>query len=197
MSHTISYRRFVSEMARISANAHKGKPPALYNLHKLRASPFEPVSAKLLAAKEALDTNFVRVKSELYDETKQHSLAVSKVLQSDDTWKQLIATSTPPASDAAPESKQSFLTDIPLPKIILRHVTNPSEALETGMALGKITGFRIQVKGRRGTRSVTNLVHYGSLGAGDIHNAYTDFGRSLFITKRGVTGVKVWVGYAK
>lgn len=88
------------------------------------------------------------------------------------------------------------MTEIPLPKAILRAIANPSLPLLHGSAVGKIVGFKIQTKGRKGSRSVTSAVSYGRLGAGDSARSPLDYGKSYFVGKKGSTGVKVWVGYA-
>jgi hypothetical protein len=87
---------------------------------------------------------------------------------------------------------------IPLPRNIQRHCLSPIASLENESSMGKIVGFRIEVKGRVGSRSMRRAVNYGSLDVGKIGpmtGTYVDFGRSNYVTKRGVTGVKVWIAY--
>ncbi len=73
----------------------------------------------------------------------------------------------------------------------------PSFNLGEGSGLNKITGFRIQVTGRRGTRSSKQIFSYGKLDTGSPGSSYVDFARSQYVLKKGVTGVKVWVGYSQ
>jgi hypothetical protein len=89
-----------------------------------------------------------------------------------------------------------YCQDIPLPNAIKRHIENPNLSLLQGSALGKITGFRIEAKGRKGSRSQTQVVHYGKLGRGDIAKSCVDFGKSFYVHKKGVTGIKVTIGYS-
>ena len=78
---------------------------------------------------------------------------------------------------------------IPLPNVIKRHILQPSQ--------GKVVGFRIEVKGRTGSRSARRCLAYGSLASGKVgmFGSFVDFGKSSYVTKRGVSGVKVWVQY--
>ncbi|KAI8821029.1 uncharacterized protein EV422DRAFT_506249 [Fimicolochytrium jonesii] len=90
-----------------------------------------------------------------------------------------------------------YLTDIPLPAVLTRHIHMPSPTLQNGNAVGKITGFRIEVTGRRGNRSATQRYGYGRLGSGSVADSYVDFAKSLLVNKKGSTGVKVWIGYGR
>jgi hypothetical protein len=62
-----------------------------------------------------------------------------------------------------------------------------------------IIGFRIEVKGRTGSRSMRRSIHYGSLNISKIgvNGYHVDFARHNYTTKRGATGVKVWIAYQK
>jgi ribosomal protein S3 len=94
-------------------------------------------------------------------------------------------------------TKENFVQDIPLPRCLVRHITNPSYCLSNATSLGKITGYRIEVTGRRGTRSSKQTVSHGKIDNPDIGASYADFARSWYVHKKGVSGVKVWVGYSK
>ncbi|KAI9096574.1 hypothetical protein DFS34DRAFT_650667 [Phlyctochytrium arcticum] len=102
------------------------------------------------------------------------------------------------AASGIPSTPQTtpFRMDIPLPSVLTRHIHLPSPTLSSASALGKITGFRMEITGRRGSRSSTQRFAYGRLGTTDM-NSYVDFGKSYFVHKKGVTGVKVWVGYGR
>ena len=89
-----------------------------------------------------------------------------------------------------------YFENIPIPKTLHRHCVNPSRNWMNQTAAGKITGLKIQAKGRRGSRSRTFTVGHGSLRAGDIANSPLDFAKSDFVTKMGATGIKVSVGYS-
>ncbi|KAJ3319317.1 hypothetical protein HDV06_006425 [Boothiomyces sp. JEL0866] len=89
---------------------------------------------------------------------------------------------------------------IPVPNVIKRHVFQPLKYMENETSIGRIQGFCIQVKGRNGARSMKREYRYGSIDAGNVAKlggTMVDFGKSSFTTKRGVTGVKVWVAYGK
>jgi hypothetical protein len=94
------------------------------------------------------------------------------------------------------KSNSDFLEDIPLPRSVIRHLETPNPCLLEGNALGKITGFRIEVKGRKGSRSVRQLVSYGKIGSSDISKTCVDFAKSYFVQKKGASGVKVTIGYS-
>ena len=87
-----------------------------------------------------------------------------------------------------------FVSDIPLPRCLSRHVDILSPTLSTASP-NKISGFMIQVKGRRGTRSSKQVLLHGKLNLGERDSEFADFARSYYVHKKGVTGVKVWVGY--
>ena len=89
-----------------------------------------------------------------------------------------------------------YIENVPLPRVIQRHIMQPIQQLTNASALGKITGFRLQVSGRKTTRTQSETVRYGRLATGQQGQSYVDFGRSSYVTRRGVTGVKVWISYA-
>ena len=87
---------------------------------------------------------------------------------------------------------------IPLPSVLTRHCVTPVSSLMGESALGKVIGFRIEVKGRVGSRSMRRAVNYGVLDSGKIGpltGTMVDFGKSSYVTKRGESGVKVWIAY--
>lgn len=86
--------------------------------------------------------------------------------------------------------------NIPLPKILQRHCAEPNTNMMEQSPFGKITGIKMQAKGRRGSRSMAFTVGHGRLGAGDYANAKVDFGMSDFVGKMGSTGIKVTIGYS-
>ncbi len=100
------------------------------------------------------------------------------------------------ANTADADPKAEFLSTVPMPNCLARHTVHPSPCLSQETGLNKITGFRIQVTGRRGTRSAKQILSYGKLDTGSTGSSYVDFARSHFVHKKGVTGVKVWVGYS-
>ena len=105
---------------------------------------------------------------------------------------------TPPTPTLFPPKPFSLNNKIPLPTVLTRHLVKPQQNLETMTNQGKVLGFRIEVKGRRGTRSSRQVVLYGKLNMGltnGINGSKVDFGRSVFITKRGSNGVKVYIQY--
>ncbi|KAJ3270826.1 hypothetical protein HDV01_007375 [Terramyces sp. JEL0728] len=117
---------------------------------------------------------------------------------------------TSPVQTSAPQNPFNLLNKtkseafqyqgIPIPDAIKRHVLQPMKYLENETSIGRIQGFCIQVKGRNGARSMKREYRYGSIDAGNIAKlggTMVDFGKSSFTTKRGVTGVKVWVAYGK
>ena len=89
------------------------------------------------------------------------------------------------------------------PNVIKRHLLKGQigfkSALSSDIDGPRITGFRIQIKGRNGSRSARKVVSYGSISngrSGSITGSMVDYGYSHFVhPKRGVTGVKVWIGY--
>ena len=87
---------------------------------------------------------------------------------------------------------------IPIPSVLHRHLLTPISPLVQETAIGKVVGFRIEVKGRVGSRSMRRSVNYGVLDSGKIGpltGTLVDFGKSSFVTKRGESGVKVWIAY--
>ncbi|TPX44212.1 hypothetical protein SeMB42_g04413 [Synchytrium endobioticum] len=99
-----------------------------------------------------------------------------------------------PLEDTTPTTQ--YIQNVPLPRVIQRHIMKPVQQLANVSALGKIVGFRIQVSGRKTTRTATDTVRYGRLATGQQGQSHVDFGRSSYVTRRGVTGVKVWISYA-
>ncbi|KAI8901849.1 hypothetical protein BC833DRAFT_617219 [Globomyces pollinis-pini] len=92
----------------------------------------------------------------------------------------------------------STANGIPVPNVLKRHIENPTVSLLTETSLGKISGFRYEIKGRTGSRSSRKSYRYGSLNCSNTSRftgSMVDFGRSSFVTKRGSTGVKVWIAY--
>ncbi|KAI8928257.1 hypothetical protein BC831DRAFT_497484 [Entophlyctis helioformis] len=163
-----TYRSFLAALSKV---ALKGPaPPKLLNYHTRVLSPFHtaPVSASdpFLA--------FNRAKTDKYS-ARLHAAASS------------------PEAAASP-----FLSDIPVPTVLVRHMLQPVPALAQGSSLGKIIGFRIESKGRRGTRTSRQVVDYGRMDTGMVgalDGVFVDFGRSVYVNKKGATGVKVWVTY--
>ncbi|TPX33035.1 hypothetical protein SmJEL517_g03972 [Synchytrium microbalum] len=90
----------------------------------------------------------------------------------------------------------AYVEDIPLPRVLQRHIMKPNQQLTSASPLGKVVGYRIQVSGRKTTRTVTDTVRYGRLSTGQQGTSYVDFGKTSYVTRRGVTGVKVWIAYA-
>ncbi len=86
--------------------------------------------------------------------------------------------------------------NIPIPNVLKRHCENPNLNMMSESPIGKITGLRMQAKGRRGSRSMTFTVGHGRLGYGDLQKSNVDFGMSDFVGKMGSTGVKVTIGYS-
>ena len=91
------------------------------------------------------------------------------------------------------------------PNVIKRHLVKDQVGFKSALSndastsVPRITGFRIQIKGRNGSRSSRKVVSYGSIAngkSGSITGSMVDYGSSHFVhPKRGVTGVKVWIGY--
>ncbi|KXS19589.1 hypothetical protein M427DRAFT_132078 [Gonapodya prolifera JEL478] len=91
--------------------------------------------------------------------------------------------------------RQSLDTNVPLPRVLRRHLLNPSLAMQ---GEGKITGFRVELSGRRGLRSARSRVAYGRLGTNSYGTTHVDFGRAYYVSRRaGTMGVRVWVGYER
>ncbi|TPX66251.1 hypothetical protein SpCBS45565_g04587 [Spizellomyces sp. 'palustris'] len=168
------YKEVMHEFAKVSAHAPKGRAPKLYNYHRYLKGPFQDPSS-----------------------TQLHHIPLANK-SAEYATSGLPPTSTSVEGDQQPqELQQKFRTDIPLPNIITRHIHLPSPTLDAKSAIGKITGFRIEVTGRRGTRSSTQRFAYGKLGTGNVGGAYVDFARSLYVHKKGATGIKVWIGYGR
>ncbi|KAJ3186659.1 hypothetical protein HDU85_007479 [Gaertneriomyces sp. JEL0708] len=168
MSH--AYRELIRELGKVTAWAPRGKAPKLFNYHKYVATPYTTVQESSF---ESIKQIPLRAKSEQY------------------------AASGRLAANPEELEQSTILRDIPLPAVLMKHIHQPSPTLSQGKSLGKITGFRIEVTGRRGTRSSTQRLAYGRLGTGDIGGSTVDFARSLYVHKKGVTGVKVWIGYGR
>jgi hypothetical protein len=87
----------------------------------------------------------------------------------------------------------------PIPTVIQRHLLVPQQPLINETSLGRIQGFRIEIKGRNGSRSSRKVLSYGKLNTGrldPITGSMVDYGCSAYTNpKRGVVGVKVWVSY--
>ncbi|KAJ1547638.1 hypothetical protein HK405_005313 [Cladochytrium tenue] len=91
------------------------------------------------------------------------------------------------------------LSDIPLPTVLLRHAREPSrihlaQGSGSGGAAGRVTGFRIEINGRRGTRAARQVLQHGRLATNNSSESYVDYGSAAFYGKKGATGVRVWVG---
>jgi hypothetical protein len=98
------------------------------------------------------------------------------------------------------EKYNSVLKGIPIPKVITRHILQPIKNLETETGLGKVVGFKIEAKGRTGSRSMKRGLSYGMLDGGmisSVNGSLVDYAQSAYTTKRGATGVKVWVQYGR
>jgi hypothetical protein len=174
----------------------QGKVPKGLNEHLFLTSPFQrlpsqrtggrPLGSESLEELRALP---IKAKSEAY-------LASG--------WKGSVAPAAAAAAATSPSADKGdaapprpLLTDIPLPLVIRRHLRSPSTTLAKEVAAGKIAGYRIEVNGRRGSRSVKSVVSYGRLASKDLVGSGVDFARSHFVTKRGSTGVKVWIAYGQ
>ena len=81
-------------------------------------------------------------------------------------------------------------TPLVLPNVLQQHALSPSKL--------KVQGIRIQIKGRRGPRSVKQVLQYGVLSFSK-HSGVTtgkvDYGQSVYVGKNGSTGVKVYISY--
>ncbi|KAJ3099457.1 hypothetical protein HDU97_003032 [Phlyctochytrium planicorne] len=261
MKRNEQYIQFVTEMAKLSVNVPRIKPPKLLNYHQYIRSPF-PDTRPGAADRHAIAMADIKRRTDFYYATTQSvkprdldeldwneegeeseiklpealgdggglasasraqkegdiNFAVAEILKHQD----LNASASKTAPDASvaprdlnpaaatqnsPKSSQkdadtekpelATVTDIPLPRVIMRHVLSPSHLLATNSPIGKITGFRIEVNGRRGTRAARQVVHYGKLATKDSHNALVDYGRSSFFNKKGSTGVRIWIGYGR
>jgi hypothetical protein len=147
----------------------QGKAPRNLNAHMLVESPFQRTWPQPESA-EYLQQLPLQRKSEQY-----------------------MRSGMPPAGT----SDVAQVTNVPLPHVLRRHILAPSSTLGKESNAGKIAGYRIEVNGRRGSRSVKSVVSYGKLDSKDLVGSGVDFARSHFVTKRGSTGVKVWIAYAK
>lgn len=89
---------------------------------------------------------------------------------------------------------------IPVPTVIKRHLLQPVNWMEKEIGLGKIVGFKIEAKGRAGSRSMRRGLSYGMLDGGKIsriNGSLLDYYQTAYTTKRGATGVKVWIQYGR
>ncbi|KAI8608188.1 hypothetical protein BC830DRAFT_1156362 [Chytriomyces sp. MP71] len=193
MTSVNAYTRFVTQMGRISAHTPTAKTPPLLNAHLVVKSPFP----SLKRADEDPASFELRRKAQLfYASTPSESQA--KVTQILNAQKLGIELEDVPGAlrNTKKDAGKAFLTDIPLPAVIRRHIHNPSLLYASQSSLGKVMGFRIETNGKRGTRSGRQVVQYGRLATSDSHNSMVDFGRSFYFNKKGAMGIKVWVGYS-
>ncbi|TPX60222.1 hypothetical protein PhCBS80983_g01895 [Powellomyces hirtus] len=205
-----NYTKLMKEFARVNSYAPKGKVPRNYNYDKYVEIPFRDPATESGSSASALYNIPLRQKSELYaasgalgrvaglnDSNNNNSTSsnTSASLSSSSTTSSANTPPQPPSQHS--DSATEYLQNIPLPTVLTRHIVLPSPSLANGTHLGKITGFRIEVTGRRGTRSATTRFGYGRLGTGNVGAAYVDFARSLLVNKKGATGVKVWIGYGR
>ena len=96
------------------------------------------------------------------------------------------------------QQQKAMGLDVPLPNVIMRHMAHPLPYLKEEMPNLKVVGFRIEIKGRMGTRSRRRTMFYGRMDLKDIHplsGTFVDYGKSHYVTKFGSTGVRVWVTY--
>ncbi|KAJ3055012.1 hypothetical protein HK097_000091 [Rhizophlyctis rosea] len=175
------YQNFVKELAKVTAQAPKGKHPKLYNYHHFLKSPYPDVSETPENSPSHLLSK-PRIQTERYHKYNPVTPANTKP--------------TEPSDEQSPDQPQ-YVTDIPLPFNLLRHIHRPYRTFDSGSPVGKILGFRLEVKGRRGSRSMRQTYSYGKLGVGDIAGTELDFARSVFVNKKGASGVKVWVAYGR
>ncbi|TPX50073.1 hypothetical protein CcCBS67573_g10114 [Chytriomyces confervae] len=192
------YTRFVQQMGKLSAETPLTKPPNNLNAHLLVSSPFPDPEARR-AARQISDFE-VRRKSALFHataRTPEQAQLMLKVLEN--RLKDLLPASEQKSftSVAGTTKESKTLTDIPIPMVLRRHVSNPSSIYAQQTALAKVAGFRIEVNGKRGTRAARQVMHYGRLSTNDSYNSMVDFGRASFFNKKGSTGVRVWVSYAQ
>lgn len=172
--HPRSVRKRIIRFHQTESTFIQTKAPKLMNYHAFHPLPYRDVTARPKDLPEHLLFN------------------VPNALKSLEYMRSGIPQAQLGTGKASPICK-----DIPLPSVLMRHVLTPSETLKNNESVGKIVGFRLQVKGRRGSRSKKDVFGYGTLGLGDIGSYFVDFGRSHYITKRGAIGVRVWVSYAK
>ncbi|TPX52380.1 hypothetical protein CcCBS67573_g09882 [Chytriomyces confervae] len=186
------YTRFVQQMGKLSAQTPLTKPPNNLNAHLLVSSPFPDPEARR-AARQISDFE-VRRKSALFNataRTPEQAQLMLKVLEN--RLKDLLPASEQKSftSVAGTTKESKTLTDIPIPMVLRRHVSNPSSIYAQQTALAKVAGFRIEVNGKRGTRAARQVMHYGRLSTNDSYNSMVDFGRASFFNKKGSTGVRV------
>jgi hypothetical protein len=90
-------------------------------------------------------------------------------------------------------TETDYLTNVPLPTCLMKMMSQEPAFFTASPK--KITGFRIQVKGRRGLRSQKSVLTFGKMGIKEMDRTFVDFGRTAFVGRRGSNGVKVWIGY--
>ncbi|KAJ1554952.1 hypothetical protein HK096_011256 [Nowakowskiella sp. JEL0078] len=162
-----NYIRFIDNLKLITESVPMSKPPKCLNTHLITQHPFADLNNDVTIFSHT--QNLVKMKSDLYKST--------------------------------PINIKPYLTDIPIPRILERHVIDPSPSLmrdpESAQPLQKISGFRIQVNGKRGTRASKSVVFYGRMVTGDSDKTLVDFSLTSYTDKKGSTGVRVWVGYER
>ncbi len=87
-----------------------------------------------------------------------------------------------------------YCQNIPLPKILTKHLMRPSASL---MDRGKLIGFRIQTSARIGGKSGSVQMSRGRIGSKSFDLANPDYGKSIYVEKLGVSGIKVWTSYQR
>ncbi|RKP02596.1 hypothetical protein CXG81DRAFT_24738 [Caulochytrium protostelioides] len=184
MSGQANFLKLTREFARMSVRAPQGKYPVGYNTHLLRAHPFDatavPASSVLKADPSAFQKHaVVAQQSRKFDRLNRAPRRNPDILPAD--W-------TPAAEE---------VSDLPLPLAIRRQVIAPSPSLATPHYRGKITGIRLEVNGKRGTRASKQIFHVGALNINDRMNSAVEFAKDTFILRAGISGVRIWLGYAK
>ena len=92
------------------------------------------------------------------------------------------------------DTKEKYLDDIPLPKILTRHLLNPSRSLQDQ---GGVMGMRFIFSARVGGKSGKITLGRGKIGAKSFDLSNVDYGKSFYVEKLGVSGLKAWVSYRK
>lgn len=135
----------------------------------------------------------IKKRSEMHDSSIANSNKLNHALRSNTVNDS--GLTNPSESDL-----ENIISDFPAPKILFRQFLYPSTHLSSGDPLGKVTGFRIQIKGRKGSRRVKQVFSFGALNIGKLgvlEGSHVDFGRStIFSPRQGIRSVKVWVGYS-
>ncbi|KAI8804302.1 hypothetical protein BJ742DRAFT_871997 [Cladochytrium replicatum] len=197
LSIPMSYKRFLVELKKVASSLPANKyPPKLYNYHKFIPGPFpsylpagltsrpgsqtEWFSSKNLGdTMEAYEGYSIRLKSERHDA----AIAAENLLRSAGSPKQ--------------SKHVAMITDLPLPHVLRRHIQDPSSSLATNKESRPVLGFRIQMNGKRGLRSAKTVMQWGSMATSSVGSSYVDYAKASFVDKRGASGIKVWVAYAK